>query len=96
LAIINRDVVNGKIFNVGGGSGNTLSLLELISLLEKFFDKRINHSFHEWRKGDQPVYISNINKIQGELGWVPTTNISEGIERLSKWVDENNQLFRVN
>lgn len=95
LAIINRDVVNGKIFNVGGGAENTLSLLELISLLEKFFGRKINHSFHEWRKGDQPVYISNINKIQSELGWVPTTNISKGIECLSKWVHENSELFQA-
>ena len=53
---------SGQIFNIGGGPNNTLSLLDLISIIETRIGGEIKPSFQDWRPGDQRVYISNIEK----------------------------------
>ena len=88
-AILNVDVVKGKIYNVGGGPDFTLSLNELMDHLEQFLGKRIEHKVGDWRPGDQKVYVSNINKIKKELGWAPKIDVQEGIHRLNIWVRDN-------
>src|SRR6266849_5708130 len=49
--------VSGQVFNLGGGPAHTLSLLELLELLERRLGKRIPVSFADWRPGDQRVCI---------------------------------------
>ena len=83
----------GKIFNVGGGPQNTMSLLELLDFLEEFFGKKIPRTFAETRPGDQPVYVSDISKINRVLGWTPKTSVKEGVKVLAGWVAENPGLF---
>ena len=94
LALKNKNKAKGKIFNTGGGPKNTLSLLELIKLLEQFNGRKINFSFSDWRPGDQPVYVSDIKKIKNELNWSPSTNAEQGIKQLFDWVKENKMLFK--
>jgi len=79
----------GKIFNIGGGSKNTMSLLELIAFLEEFTGKKIEYAFDEWRPGDQPVYVSNIEKAKKVFGWEPKISAKEGVKILADWVKEN-------
>ena len=60
-AIENRDAVAGQAFNIGGGPRNTLSLLELIAVLEEpNSDRRIPLKWGDWRPGDQPVFVCDI------------------------------------
>ncbi len=56
------DEVKGGAFNIGGGPENTLSLLELIAMLEERLDVRIAPKFADWRRGDQRVFIADISK----------------------------------
>ena len=84
--ILNIDKCSGQIFNVGGGHENSLSLLELIEILENKIGKKINYTFSKWRPGDQKIYISDISKLKNMIGWEPKTSFSEGIENLYKWV----------
>jgi CDP-paratose 2-epimerase len=87
------DKHSGEIFNIGGGPDYTLSLLELLEMLEELFDKKIEYKFDDWRLGDQPVYISDITKAKKELGWEPRTAPKEGVEKLSNWVITNTELI---
>ena len=84
----------GKIYNVGGGAKNTMSLLELLSFLEELQGEKTEYSFSDWRAGDQPVYISDISKIKSELGWSPTISVNEGVKKLFYWVKDNLNLFK--
>lgn len=93
-AFINRHKVNGKAFNMGGGHSNTLSLLELISILEKKLDLKLNPSYSEWRPGDQKVFIGNIDKFTEATGWIPATSTSEGAGILIDWVRENKLMLQ--
>jgi len=87
------DEFKGEIFNVGGGPDNTLSLLELISLMEELYGREMNYSFTDWRPGDQPVYISDTRKVRGRLGWKPKYPVRKGIGNLHSWITANKGLF---
>ena len=92
-AIENIKTASGKIYNIGGGPNNKMSLLELISFLERFLNKKIKYSFSDWRPGDQPVFVSNIEKAREELSWKPETDVETGVKKLSDWVKKNRSLF---
>lgn len=83
-AFIRSDVQHG-VYNVGGGSQYTLSLLELLSMLEQYTGKKSQVSFSDWRPSDQKVYISDIGKIRTELNWSPKISPEEGVKRLVEW-----------
>lgn len=84
-AFLRSDVRHG-VYNTGGGAQNTLSLLELLAMLERQTGKTSQVSFCDWRPSDQKVYISNIGKIQRELGWSPKVTPEEGVAKLVEWV----------
>ncbi len=83
-----------EVFNIGGGPHNTLSLLELLDLLEEVLGVRPRVSFNEWRPGDQRVYVSRLKRIEEKLGWRPKTQVKQGVARLAAWVKENLHLFK--
>jgi len=93
MALKNIDKAGGKIYNIGGGSRNTISLLELIDSLEKLLGRKINYTFDDWRPGDQKVYVSNIKKVYNDFGWEPRIGSQEGVEKLLNWVKENKDIF---
>jgi CDP-paratose 2-epimerase len=88
-AVTRIDRVSGHIYNIGGGPANTLSLLELVGLLEGLNGTSMNYSFADWRSGDQRVYISNIRRAGDELGWRPKIDPPAGVARMRAWMVEN-------
>lgn len=87
--------LSGRAFNIGGGSQNTLSLLEFMELIEEISGRRVNYSLADWRPGDQKVFISNLEATRRTLGWEPRVNVHEGIKRLYDWVAVNLDLFKA-
>jgi CDP-paratose 2-epimerase len=88
-----REKVAGQAFNIGGGPGNTMSLLELICYLEEDLGTAISLSWDDWRPGDQPVFVCNLDKARRLLNWVPTIGARQGVSQLVAWVRENRELF---
>ncbi len=80
------DHVRGRVFNLGGGSGNALSLLELVTLLEQR-GKRPDVRFTNWRPGDQPWYVSDVSAITAATGWRPRISLQDGLRTLEQWLD---------
>jgi CDP-paratose 2-epimerase len=93
MALKEIDRTRGRIYNIGGGRANTMSLLELIALLEKLTERKIELTFGDWRPGDQPVYISNAALAEREFGWRPEVPKHVGVERLLDWVRQNESMF---
>jgi CDP-paratose 2-epimerase len=83
-----------EVFNIGGGADNTLSLLELLDLLEKLTGKRTEVKYDNWRPSDQKVYISNISKANELLKWKPEISLEEGVRKLVEWVSVNRNVFQ--
>jgi CDP-paratose 2-epimerase len=92
-ALKNIGNASGQAYNIGGGTRNILSLLDLIYLLEKHFGYRLKHSFEEWRPGDQLIYVSDIRKAKADLEWVPRVKPVEGIKKLLEWLKDNERVL---
>jgi CDP-paratose 2-epimerase len=88
-AIARIDLAQGRVYNVGGGPLNTLSLRELVQRLDDLNGRRLSITHADWRPGDQRVFVADIRKIGRELGWAPKLSVEAGLGRLHKWVGEN-------
>jgi CDP-paratose 2-epimerase len=93
LACHNIKKTEGKVYNIGGGIKNTISILELFSVLKKL-GLNPKYTFDDWRPADQKVYISDIKKTN-EFGWSPKVSPEEGVKKLLSWVKENKKLFAL-
>jgi CDP-paratose 2-epimerase len=89
LAQANMPKVSGHAFNIGGGPGNTISLLRLLDLIKSFQGCRPQTRFGAWRPGDQRYYVSDTRKMRQETGWKPRVGVEEGVRRLYEWLCEN-------
>lgn len=87
LAQQQMDTIAGEAFNVGGGTRNTISLLEFLDILDEF-NARPTVNFSSWRIGDQKYYVSDTHKLQSRTGWVPRVSAREGIAALYDWMVE--------
>ncbi|MBI5245172.1 MAG: GDP-mannose 4,6-dehydratase [Elusimicrobia bacterium] len=85
-ALARRSSCAGQVYNIGGGPKNTLSLLDLISWIERRQGRRVRLKRSGWRPGDQRVYVSDIRKAKRELGWEPKIGAADGLERLWAWL----------
>lgn len=75
--------IRGEAFNVGGGFGNTISLLELCDRWG------IKPTFEAWRPADQKVFYCDISKAKRVLGWEPKVSMDEGLKELYDWNERN-------
>lgn len=85
-AVEQIDQAKGQAFNIGGGMGNSLSLLELFAILEKELDIKLAYKKLPWRKSDQKVFVADISKANDLIRWVPGMNKFSGIRKLLDWV----------
>ncbi len=88
-AIERIDVAAGRIYNAGGGASNSLSLVELLSMLERAIGRSIPRRVSAWRPGDQRIFVANSAKAKRELGWEPGTTPALGLPKLIEWTRAN-------
>lgn len=82
------DVSHG-VFNIGGGSDFSLSILGLLDLLHDITGKRAPLTFLSWRHSDQKIYISDTSKAVNLLGWKPEISPIQGVGRLVEFMTDN-------
>ncbi len=78
--------IAGEAFNVGGGPERTLSLLDLLGMIEAFTGEKPRVGFADWRAADQRWYVSDTRKLRRALGWSPVVGVAEGVARLHAWL----------
>jgi CDP-paratose 2-epimerase len=94
LAVEKIDDTAGEVFNIGGGSSNTLSVWrEFGDLVADLLGREVSVSYSDWRPGDQPCYISDISKAGRYMDWQPRVGKEEGVRRLWDWVRAQEHLF---
>jgi CDP-paratose 2-epimerase len=88
LAVLDRiALVRGRVFNLGGGPANAISLLELIDRITDLTGRKVPYRFADWRPGDQPWYVTDTRALSAALGWAPQTSFSDGLRSLHTWLD---------
>jgi CDP-paratose 2-epimerase len=70
-----------------------LSLLDLITLLEKKFGGAVEYGFDTWRPGDQRVFVSDVREATHDFGWTPRISVADGVDGLLEWLEANRALF---
>ena len=83
------DAVRGEAFNIGGGMENSLSLLELLGMLERLVGVGLEVEHLPWRTSDQKVFVADIRKAGRLLGWAPSLPCAEGVARMVEWTRAN-------
>lgn len=95
LAIERIGDASGRIYNIGGGSGYALSLLEFLDFLRREHGIAPERTFAETRAGDQPIFVSDNAKALKDLGWRPTTGVREGVKSLARWLTEHRDVLET-
>ena len=86
LAMRGIDRLAGQAFNIGGGPGNAVSLLELLDLMSERLGLAVPVQHDAWRSGDQRYYVTDSRKFSAATGWSPAISCGEGLARLRDWL----------
>jgi len=70
---------NYKVYNIG--SGACVSVREVVSIIEQQLGKTIDKYWGMPSKVDIPIAFADIAQAETDLGWFPSHNIHDGIEK---------------
>jgi CDP-paratose 2-epimerase len=84
-AFEHMEQARGEAFNIGGGTENSMSLLELLRYLEQRLDIKLNYTYGPWRQSDQKFFVADNSKALRLIGWEPATAKEIGIESVLDW-----------
>ena len=79
----NRNETNCDIFNLGTGNG--LTVLEIINAFEKTSEVKLNYEIGPRRPGDVIAIYANNDKAKNLLGWDPKYNLAEMMTTAWNW-----------
>lgn len=75
-----KDPKPGEVYNLGGGRGNSVSVLEAITKIEKLIGRKIKWEYQETnRMGDHICYISDLGKLRRHF---PQWNITRSLDAM--------------
>jgi CDP-paratose 2-epimerase len=89
------DRVRGRAWNIGGGAGQVVSLLELVDLIEELQGRRPTLAHASWRAGDQRYYVSSTAAFEQVTGWRPRVGPRQGVTALHAWLVEQRAARRT-
>ena len=85
LAQQNMETASGEAFNMGGGTANSTSLLDLIREIESLVGCPVKVDWGEERLADQRWFVANTSKFSALFGWKPETGVRKGLRCLYDW-----------
>ena len=89
------DKISGNVYNVGGGTFSTLSLLEATMLCRHITNNtiKIQPEIND-RPADLKIYITDNNKVTKDLSWMPHRTAHDILADIFKWIRENEKKIR--
>ena len=85
IAVDKIAMTAGEAFNMGGGTSNSASLLEVLSQIKALTGEAPRVDWGAERMGDQRWYVADTSKASRVLDWKPETSIRQGLRRLLDW-----------
>ncbi|WP_254368019.1 SDR family NAD(P)-dependent oxidoreductase [Paracoccus sp. Z118] len=82
--------VQGRVFNLGGGPQNAVSLRQLLDFVGRIIDRPVDVAFSDWRAGDQRYFVADTRAAEAALGLSPRVDWQEGVTRLAGWLAAEN------
>jgi CDP-paratose 2-epimerase len=78
--------VPAAVYNLGGGRGNSISVLEAIERLEELLGRTLEREYvEEPRRGDHICYISDLSRLRSDFpDWEITISLDEILRQLSE------------
>ena len=92
--VLNKGKI-GETYCVGGMHTEVTNkevVKMLCDIVGKDFDE--NTEYVKDRLGHDFKYVVDFSKLENELGWSPTVELQEGLERTVKWYQENEEWWR--
>ncbi len=83
LALTGNWTGKSEVINIG--RGESISLNELVLLLNKVLDTDIKPLYGPERIGDVKHSVADISKAKSQLGFVPAVDLKEGLKKLVQW-----------
>ena len=86
---------SGEVYNLGGGRGNSISILEAFSLISQISGRKMSYEYIDQnRKGDHICYISDLGKMKDHYPkWDITRDLlATFAEIYQSWVKRQSQL----
>jgi CDP-paratose 2-epimerase len=80
------DAVRGRVFNLGGGPTNAVSLLQLTDEIRHVTGREVDVRFEGWRQGDQRWFVANTAAARSALGLGSPRPWRDGVARLAQWL----------
>jgi CDP-paratose 2-epimerase len=65
-----------------------ISLRDLLDRLRAMIGRDPEFTLEDWRTGDQRYYVSDFRRFQALTGWAPKVAPADGIERLYRWLEQ--------
>ena len=72
-----------EVFNIGTGNG--ISVLEVIAAFEVYNGIKLNYNIGEKRDGDVPFLFADASSAENELGWKAELGLEEMVTSAWKW-----------
>jgi UDP-glucuronate 4-epimerase len=91
MGAIKYDKTDFEIINLG--NNYTVTLKELIEGIEKITGKKAIIENHPDQPGDVPKTYADISKAKRLLGYEPTTQIGEGLQKFYDWFRKNEAIL---
>jgi CDP-paratose 2-epimerase len=79
----------GEVYNLGGGRGNSCSIMEAFEMTETITGKRMDYEYVEKnREGDHICYISDLSKLKRDYpAWDITIKLDEIFQQIAEsWI----------
>ena len=77
------------IYNLG--NSQTVSLTEMVAIIEKNLGKKAILQKLPNQAGDVPITYADLSKSKAELNFQPKVGLEEGIQRFITWYQESTQ-----
>jgi CDP-paratose 2-epimerase len=84
-------VTAGKAFNIGGGVARSISVREMLSLIEQICHQPVQCHYQPERPCDQAIYISDNSWFSTETGWAPRRTIEQTVRDVSAFWHSHRQ-----
>jgi CDP-paratose 2-epimerase len=78
--------VAGRAFNLGGGPGNAVSLVQIVAELERRLGRSVDLQFEDWRPGDQRYFVADTRRVRAALDLPATMDWRSGLADLTDWL----------